>query len=118
MPVYNLIKNGSVVNTIIADEVDSIRDQYDSIEEYVAPQPQVIPSINIDNVRNNLTLAEKVKWDNGSTPNIVTAKIEFNTQRSIQEATDILNFLVSEGDISQSSMDAILISGGIQISNV
>lgn len=109
MPVYNLIKDGKVVNTIIADEVDSIRDQYDAIEE-VVPEPPApsIPMIDANIVRNNLAFGEKVKWDNGSTPSIVTAKIEFSSPKTVEDATDVLNFLVSEGDISQQSMNKII----------
>ena len=111
MPVYNLIKNGKVVNTIIADEVDSIRDQYDDIEEVIPPEPTPpIPTINDNTVRSHLTFSEKVKWDNNATPSIVTAKIEFSSPRTVEDATEVLNFLVSEGDISRTSADKILAS--------
>lgn len=109
MPVYELIKNGEVVNTIVADEVESIRNQYDSIKE-VVPKPPVVavPTIDANRVRQNLSISERVKWDNNSTANIVTAKIEFTNPRLVPEATEIINFLVAEGDISQESADKIL----------
>lgn len=110
MPVYRLIKDGVVVNTIIADEVESIRDQYDLIEE-VIPEPGVIVStIDRIKVRNNLTFAEKVKWDNETTETIKTAKIEFaiGVQKTLEEAAEILDFMVESGDISRASADKIL----------
>lgn len=109
MPVYNLIKDGNIVNTIVAEEVESIRNQYDSIEEVAPtePAPQVA-TVDVFRVRENLTLAEKVKWDNSTTPSIVTAKVEFQSPKEVVEATEVLNFLVSEGDISQASVDKIL----------
>lgn len=114
MPIYKLIKNGQVDNIIIADEVESIKDQYDSIEEAINEVSAIVvePKIDVAVVRSNLTLSEKVKWDNDSTPNIVTAKIEFSISRSIADATEILEFLVDGGDISQQSMDKIIDSVG------
>lgn len=109
MPTYKLIKDNAVANVIIADEVDSIMDQYDSIE-LVEPEPVLPPSrmITAVDVRNDLTFSEKVKWDNGSTANIVTAKIEFEQPRTVEDATEILDFLVAEDDISKASRDKIL----------
>lgn len=115
MAVYRLIKDNKVVNTIIADEVESIRDQYDLIEEVVdTPQPPtpVIITIEASTVRNNLTFAERVKWDNNLTPSITTGKLEFSSPRTVEDAREILNFLVSEGDISQSSADKVIASVG------
>ena len=114
MPIYNLIKDGKIVNTIIADEVDSIRDQYDAIEEVIQSEstPVSFLTINENTVRNNLNFSEKVKWDNSSSPSILTAKIEFSRPRTISEATEVLDFLVEEGDISRVSADKIIASAG------
>ena len=109
MPVYRLIKNGAVVNTIIADEVDSIRDQYDSIEEVIDPVPEPGPkTIDANIVRTNLNFSEKVKWDNETTPTIKTAKIEFIQPKTVEDATEVLNFMVASGDISQTSANKII----------
>lgn len=117
MAVYKLIKNNEVVNTIIADEVDSIRDQYDEIIEViveVSNQNNLTASttkvITTSTVRDNLTIEEKVKWDNDASPNIITAKIEFSTPKSVEEAQEILNFLVQKQDISKASADKIIAS--------
>ena len=59
-------------------------------------------------VRNGLTLAERSKWDNDITNAIKTAKIEFSVPKFEAAATEILQFLVDSGDISQASMDKIL----------
>lgn len=61
-----------------------------------------------DDVRNGLTLAEKVKWDNDETATIKTAKVEFATPKELEQTTEILEMLVAVGDISQGSMDKIL----------
>jgi len=64
--------------------------------------------IGADDVRNGLTLAERTKWDNNTTDTIKTAKIEFATPRLEADATEVLQFLVDSGDISQASMDKVL----------
>lgn len=75
---------------------------------YVAPEPVVVEPIRMistDDVRKSLTLSERTKWDNDSAPEIVTAKIEFAQPRTIFDASEILDFLVSAGAISQASAD-------------
>lgn len=75
----------------------------------VAPTPPTPPrTISQDDVRKKLTLAERVKWDNGSVPEVITAKIEFSQPRLVADATEILNLLVGAGVISQASADSIL----------
>jgi hypothetical protein len=118
MAIYNLIKQGKVVNTIVADEVDSIRDQYDSIEELVTPvsEPSSLVSVEtlppapkvwtVEDIRNNLTFAEKVSWDNNSNPAIVTAKIDL--PKEVEYVTEFLDYLVSANVISQNSATKIL----------
>jgi hypothetical protein len=74
------------------------------------PVPTPIPprTISSDDVRKNLTFAEKAKWDSDKTPEIVTAKIEFVQPLGVEPATEVLQFLVDSGSISQESMDKIL----------
>jgi hypothetical protein len=72
-----------------------------------------VPTINVrlvdnDFVRANLTLSERVKWDNDSTDTIKTAKIEFTFAKMGAKATEVLQLLVDSGDISQASMTKIL----------
>jgi hypothetical protein len=59
-------------------------------------------------VRENLTLAERVKWDNDSSNTIKTAKIEFNANPELTHTTEVLQLLVDAGDISQATMTKIL----------
>jgi hypothetical protein len=118
MAIYNLIKKGKVVNTIIADEVDSIRDQYDSIEEIVTPDPVDSPLVSleplpppplvwkVEDIRNNLTFAEKVSWDNNTNPAINTAKIDL--PRGIEYVTELLDYLVTASVISPATRTKIL----------
>lgn len=78
----------------------------------VIPESVVVPvepTISLDVIRNNLSFAEKVKWDNDKTDEIVTAKIEFAQPLSIAAATEVLQFLVDSKAISKESMDKILL---------
>jgi len=61
-----------------------------------------------DDIRASLTLAEKVKWDNDSAPEIVTVKKELETPATEEVLTPLLEFLVSTKVIAQSTMTAIL----------
>jgi hypothetical protein len=74
------------------------------------PVPALIPprTISSEDVRKNLTFAEKAKWDSDKTPEIVTAKIEFAQPLEVEIATEVLQFLVDSGSISQASMDKVL----------
>jgi hypothetical protein len=62
--------------------------------------------LTADNFRTGMTLAEKTKWDNDSAPEIVTVKAEL--PQELAGATELLDFLVGAGVISQVSMDKIL----------
>ena len=73
------------------------------------PEPPLAPrTISLDDVRKNLTFAEKAKWDSDKTPEIVTAKIEFTQPLEVEPATEVLQFLVDAGSISQASMTKII----------
>jgi hypothetical protein len=74
------------------------------------PVPAPIPprTISSDDVRKNLTFAEKAKWDSDKTPEIITAKLEFAQPIEVEPATEVLQFLVDSGSISQASMDKVL----------
>ncbi len=72
------------------------------------PTPILPRIISNDDVRNNLTFAEKAKWDSDKTPEIVTAKIEFAQPLEVEPATEVLQFLVDSNSISQASMSKIL----------
>jgi hypothetical protein len=72
------------------------------------PPPPPPTTWTADDVRNGMTLAEKVSWDNDTVPQIVTAKLEFQTPRVLADATEILQMLVSANVLSQNSMNTIL----------
>jgi hypothetical protein len=59
-----------------------------------------------DNFRAGMTLTEKTKWDNDSTPEIVTVKKELPKPR--EAAAELVAFLVGTNVISQASADKIL----------
>ena len=112
MPDYNLITAGQIVNTIVADEdfIASISDQYDSIEEVIEEEnaSDSPRTWRPDDVRQNLTLAEKAVWDNDSAPEVVTAKIELAEGLEETETTEVLDFLVAASVISADSKTAVL----------
>lgn len=56
--------------------------------------------------RAGMTLAEKTKWDNDSAPEVITVKAEL--PKALEGATELLDFLVGAGVISQESADRIL----------
>lgn len=70
-----------------------------------APAPRTWTA---SDVRAGLTLAEKVKWDNDSAPEIVTVKAELAAPKEQAEVTELLQLLVSTDVISQESMGRVL----------
>lgn len=76
-------------------------------QTFSAPPP---PPKTWDNasVRAGLTLTDKTRWDNNETPEIVTAKIEFQTPQERPYTTELLEYLVLSNSISQTSMDRVL----------
>ena len=75
-----------------------------------APEPQPTPpqTWTATGVRNGLTLTEKTRWDNNSTQEIITTKVEFQVPQGITYTTELLAYLVASNSISQTSMDKIL----------
>lgn len=114
MPIYNLIKNNQIINTIVADQdfLDHINDDIDSYEEIIPPLPVAAPELpitwNINDFRNNMTLTEKVKWDNNVDPVINTVKLELSSPKEKTEVTELTNLLVSANIISQATSTKIL----------
>lgn len=123
---YAQIENGKVINVIIVKEEDlglftdwelvksetaGIGDDYINGEFIPQPQPEIeLPPrrISLDEIRNALTLAEKIKWDNNKTDEITTVKVEFAQPLLVSDATPWLQLLVDSGSISQASIDAVL----------
>lgn len=123
---YAHIENGKVINVIIVKEEDlglfpdwnlvlsetaGIDDDYINGKFIKPPQPEpVIPPrrISLDEIRNALTLAEKIKWDNNKTDEITTVKVEFAQPMLVSDAEPWLQLLVDSGSISQASIDTVL----------
>lgn len=61
-----------------------------------------------DFIRKNLTLSERVRWDNDKTDTIKTAKLELSRGLLKADTTEVLQLLVDAGDISAASMQKIL----------
>ena len=75
----------------------------------VIPEPQPQPvSWTIDDIRKNLTLTERVKWDNDKSDEIKTAKIELSGSNYKAKVKEVLDMLVANNDVSQASVDIIL----------
>jgi hypothetical protein len=72
------------------------------------PAPPAPRTWTSSDVRAGLTLSERVKWDNNSTPEVVTAKQEMATPQELANTTDVLALLVGASVISQASADKIL----------
>lgn len=112
MGIFNMYKDGQLVNTIVAGSVESSGEYWDYAEEQIPPPPPVPPeptrTWSHNEVRSNMTFVEKVKWDTESTPEMVTAKIEFSVPKELQETTDILSFLVETNNISEQTKNNIL----------
>ena len=123
---YAHIENGKVINVIIVKEEDlhifpdyqlvksdeaDMGDDYINGEFIKPPQPEIaLPPrrISLDEIRNALTLAEKIKWDNNKTDEITTVKVEFAQPMLVADAELWLQLLVDSGSISQTSIDKVL----------
>ena len=97
-------------NTLVPDE--SVNgDGWVNGQLIPVPPPPVYThptTCSIGQLREKLTLADKTKWDNNSTPEIVTAKLEFQSPQLQEYTTEILDALVSSNSISQASKDKVL----------
>lgn len=83
--------------------------QVEADPSYIQPVPTpAARTWTADDFRAGLTLAEKVKWDNDSAPEIVTVKSELASPQELTATTELLQLLVAASVISQASMDKIL----------
>ena len=76
--------------------------------DYAAPVFE--KKFSADDIVSKLTLAEKSKFINRSTPSVITAITEMRFRRNEIDTTEILQFLVDAGDISKASMQKVLAS--------
>lgn len=72
------------------------------------PVPAPVRAWVQSDIRACLTLSERVKWDNDSTPEIVTVKFELSSPQKLAATTELLQLLVDAAVISQASMDKVL----------
>ena len=95
---------------LVKSETAGIGDDYINGEFIPQPQPEIeLPPrrISLDEIRNALTLAEKIKWDNNKTDEITTVKVEFAQPLLVADATPWLQLLVDSASISQASIDKL-----------
>lgn len=78
----------------------------------VSPPPPPVPPAprtwTADSIRAGMTLGERVKWDNNSAPEIVTAKVEMAAPQELAHTTEVLDLLLVANLISQATKDKIL----------
>jgi hypothetical protein len=81
--------------------------------QLVKPEPAPAPAPaprqwTAEDIRAGLTLSERVKWDNNSAPEVVTAKQEMASPQLLEHTTEVLALLVGAQVISQASADKVL----------
>lgn len=76
-------------------------------QELVVEQIKTPRRIGQQELREAMSLAERVKWDNDTSPTIKTAKIELSIARLVSEVKPVLQMLVDAGDIGQATVDAL-----------
>jgi hypothetical protein len=77
--------------------------------EPAPPAPPAPRTWTAENIRAGLTLSERVKWDNDSAPEVVTAKQEMAAAPELEHTTEVLQMLVDASVISQASMVKVLV---------
>jgi hypothetical protein len=97
-------------NTLVPDEAKNgdgwVNNQ---LVPFIPRVPQPLPQMwEVDTVRSKLTLADKTKWDNDATTEIITAKIEFSTPQNLTNTTELLDYLVASQSISEQSKTNVL----------
>lgn len=70
------------------------------------PPPPPARSWTAEDFRKGMSLAEKVKWDNDSAPEIKTVKAELPKEQA--GAQELVDFLVASNVISQASATKIM----------
>lgn len=76
------------------------------VPEPAPPAPPPPRQWTTTDFRNGMSLAEKVKWDNDSAPEVVTVKAELPKEQA--GAQELVDFLVASGVISQASATKIM----------
>lgn len=72
------------------------------------PPPAPARTWSASDVRSAMTLSERVKWDNDSMPEIVTAKLELQRPLEVDAVTEVLDLLVGAGVISDATKAKVL----------
>lgn len=52
-------------------------------------------------IRNQLSMEDKISWDNGTIPELVTIRKEFSYPRNLEDTIALLDFLISKNVISE-----------------
>ena len=102
------VKDGEIIESLTPNmhAYDAVSGKLKNNPAYVAPP--VARRWAIGMIVPQLTLAEKTKFINQTTPTVVTAILELTKPRNQADTIEILQFLVDSGDISQASMTKIL----------
>lgn len=109
MPIYKLLKNNEVVNTIVADDPPEITEEYDSVELIIL-EPSVSVSIPISpQVFKSMFTNSETELINTLRPDkiidsfydIIDSPICINVDRNSPLVQEFLNYLVHKNIISQ-----------------
>lgn len=103
-------------STLIPDDIQqgATWDGERWINQIIRPtSSQIIASIKAPRrigqaeLREAMTLSERVRWDNDLSPTIKTVKIELSVARFVDQVKPILQLLVDAGDISAQTVAAL-----------
>lgn len=78
------------------------------VEATVPSEPEVQRTWVADDIRNGMTLKERVVWDNDLAPEIKTAKIEMSAPQLVEHTVEVLALLEDAGLISDMSVIRVL----------
>lgn len=107
-------ENDTVVNRVSAKtESDALLGQPAGYTAELPPAPSGDPvtparTWTDEDIREGMTLAERVSWDNNTDNSITTAKIEMSRPQELTETTAVLDLLVGASVISADTKTAIL----------
>ena len=107
-------ENDTIVNRVSAKtQSDALLGQPAGFTAELPPAPVGSPAVaprtwTENDIREGMTLAERVSWDNNTDNSITTAKIEMSQPQELTETTAVLDLLVGASVISAGTKTAIL----------
>lgn len=72
------------------------------------PAPPAPRTWSANDIRTAMKLSERVKWDSDATPEVVTAKLELQQPREVDDVTEVLDLLLEASVISEATKAKVL----------